>query len=231
MISIVIPYYNHNSAIEGTLRSIAAQERVVTEVIIIDDGSTEPLDIEFLQSIIPNVRLIRQKNLGAPAARNRGLREAKGTYIIFWDADVVAEPKMLVQMKQVLDSKPEIDFVYSNFVFGPKQFTACAFSPAAFRERNRIHTTTLLRRAVAPQWDESLTKLQDWDYWLTMIDGGSAGYWIDETLFRVGQRKEGMSRWIPSFAYKAPFRYLPYVSHLVQAYEEAEQIVRKKHGI
>lgn len=231
MISIVIPYYNHAGAIKHTLASIAAQTGVVTEVILVDDGSTDTPPIEDLQSIISNIRLIRQKNAGAPAARNRGLTEAKGSAVIFWDADVVAKPDMLKQMKQVLDTHSDVDVVYSSFVFGPKTFTGQEWSFAALKERNFIHSTSLVRKSAAVAWDESLTKLQDWDYWLTMAEQQSKGYWINEVLFTVGQRKEGISRWIPSFAYKKPFRYLPGVRDAVRRYEEAAAIVRTKHRI
>lgn len=231
MISVIIPYYNHASAIKKALASIAAQTGVVTEVLLVDDGSTDTPPIEELQSIISNIRLIRQKNSGAPAARNRGLVESKGSSVIFWDADVVAKPTMLKQMKQILDTHADVDFVYSSFVFGPKTFTGQEWSYAALKERNFIHSTSLVRKSAAVQWDESLTKLQDWDYWLTMAAQRSKGYWIDEVLFTVGQRKEGMSRWIPSFAYQKPFRYLPGVRDAVRRYEEAEEVVREKHNI
>jgi len=231
MISIIIPYYNHATALSATLRSIAAQQGVVTEVILVDDGSTDTPAMETLQAIVPNIRVIRQQNAGAPAARNRGLREAKGSMIIFWDADVVGVPTMLKQMKRVLDTQPDVDVVYSNFVFGPKQFTGQPFILEALQKRNFIHSTSLIRRSAAVAWDETLTKLQDWDYWLSMAEQGSRGYWIDEVLFTVGQRKEGMSRWIPSFVYKKPFRWLPWFRTAVERYEAAERIVREKHGI
>jgi glycosyltransferase involved in cell wall biosynthesis len=233
MISVIIPYYNHSLTLEKTLLSIAAQQAVVTEVILVDDGSTiGKLNITELQTIIPNIRIIRHsKNKGAPAARNRGLLEAKGSAVIFWDADVVGVPTMLQRMKRTLDAHLEVDVVYSNFVFGPKTFRGQPFSYEALTKRNYIHSTSLVRARAAMPWDETLKKLQDWDYWLTLAERGSSGYWIDEVLYTVGQRRSGMSKWIPSFAYRAPFRWLPYIRTQVHAYEAAEAIVRKKHGI
>lgn len=232
MISIIIPYYNHADRLGATLRSIASQEGVVTEVLLVDDGAHDMPEISELQSMLPQIRVLHhKKNKGAPAARNTGLREAKGSSLIFWDADVVAVPTMLKQMKYVLDQHPEVDVVYSNFIFGPKKFTGQPFSFVALKKRNFIHSTSLIRRSAAVEWDESLIKLQDWDYWLTVAKQGSRGYWIDETLFTVGQRKEGMSRWIPSFAYRAPFRWIPIFRSTVEKYESAERIVREKHSI
>jgi glycosyltransferase involved in cell wall biosynthesis len=232
MISIVIPYYAHEREILNTLASISLQENVTYEVIIVDDGSPIPLDETLVQSYIKDAIVLRHvQNKGAPAARNTGLDAASGSYVIFWDADITADPTMLLKMQKVLDTQPHIDMVYSNFVFGPKTFYLRPFSYEALKVRNYIHSTSLLRKHVALHWDESLKKLQDWDYWLTFSEAGSMGYWIDEVLFSVGERKEGMSRWIPSIAYCAPFRWLPYIRTQVQKYKEAERIVKAKHAL
>lgn len=232
MISIIIPYYNHAGAIENTLASIKGQTYTDVEVIIVDDGSNVPLEQSQLEKMLPTIQLsTHSENKGAPAARNTGLVQATGEYVIFWDADVVAQPDMLEKMAQLLDTEPGVGFVYSNFVFGPKTFTLQPFSVSALKEQNYIHSTSLLRRDIAIEWDESLTKLQDWDYWLTLAGAGHIGYWIDAVLFTVGQRKEGMSRWIPSFAYQKPFRWLPPFKKHVQKYERAKHIVEEKHGL
>lgn len=232
MISIVIPYYNHESELSKALASIARQEHVNYEVIVVDDGSTVPLDAALVREYIPTAQIVRHdRNMGAPAARNTGLDLASGTYIIFWDADVVAKPTMLEQMQEVLDTRPEIDVVYSDFIFGPKLFHLHPFDRVALEKKNYIHSTSLVRMSSAVRWDESLKKLQDWDYWLTLSKQGSVGYWIDAVLYSVGERTSGMSRWIPSFAYRAPFRWLPFVRKQVQAYDVAASIVREKHGM
>ena len=223
-VSIVIPTYNHTVELKRTIDSIRSQTFTNHEVIVVDDGSKNPI----VES--PHYRLIRKANGGAPSARNRGLSESRGEYVIFWDADLIAEPDMLEKMVFVLDAQPEITFVYSSHKFGWKKMPAQAFSVEALQERNYIHSTSLLRRNDALLWDESLEKFQDWDYWLTLVEQGKKGYWIDEYLFTVSPGGT-MSVWLPSFAYKKPWSLLPGVRKRVKKYNEARQIIKKKHSL
>jgi hypothetical protein len=90
-----------------------------------------------------------------------------------------------------------------------------------------IHTTTLLRRDHFPSagWDENIRKLQDWDFYLTMLDEGHTGHWIDQVLFTI--RPGGVySHWMP----KSFYRFFPFLSS-VQRYEKAVAIVKKKHHL
>lgn len=227
-ISIIIPVYNHEEALKKALDSVAGQTYKNIEVIIVDDGS----DIAIrnnLSSII--YRVFRQENLGAPAARNCGLREAKGEYVIFWDADVIAEPQMLQKMLVTLEAHTEASYAYSNFYFGYKKMTGMAFDATALQKNNYINTTSLIRRSAAVPWDESLKRFQDWDYWLTLLEQGKTGVWIPNYLYRAMPHRGGISVWLPSFAYRAPWRNLPFIRDRVRQYEEARQIVRLKHGL
>src|SRR3989339_2077762 len=172
MISIVIPVYNRIEALKRALASIAAQTYKDVEVIIVDDGSAERLKIEDLRlsrrkvrdpalssgKISVPVKLIRQENKGAPAARNRGLAEAKGEYVIFWDSDVIARPGMLERLKKQLDLHPEASFAYCShmsYVIGhmSKKISACDFNITRLKKNNYIHSTTLIRRSDAIGWD------------------------------------------------------------------------------
>jgi glycosyltransferase involved in cell wall biosynthesis len=86
-ISVIIPLYNKSIYISRAIHSVLAQTEQNFEIIVVDDGSTDNgADIvkEFADS---RIMLIRQDNRGPGAARNRGIREAKGEYISFLDAD------------------------------------------------------------------------------------------------------------------------------------------------
>ncbi len=241
LISIVIPVYNHQEELKKALGSIAEQTYENIEVIIIDDGSKHDLSpITYnLSSIFDkknkhldskiNIVIMRQQNLGAPSARNKGFGQTKGEYIIFWDADIIAERDMLKKMHNVLTIHPEADYCYSSFTFGNKKMPGQKFDQAALKENNYIHSTSLIRREAVVEWDESLKRFQDWDLWLSMLEKGSSGIWIPEYLFKVLPRESGISTWLPSFTYKKPFKLLPGISRKVAAYEEAKSIVKKKH--
>ena len=227
MISIVIPVYNHQKALEKAIASIQAQTYRDVEIIVIDDGST--LEVR-IQSQIGNLQLVRQENKGAPAARNAGLALAKGEYVICWDADVMAQPEMLEKMFRKLEQNPEASFVYSNHYFGHKRMPSLHWSIKVLEDNNYIHSTSLIRRKDVVRWDERLKRFQDWDMWLTMAEAGKTGAWIDEYLFRVDTGGT-MSTWLPKIAYKKPWRWIPGIAGKVRKYEEAKSVVMKKHGL
>ncbi|OJI06447.1 hypothetical protein BK004_03565 [bacterium CG10_46_32] len=217
-ISIIIPVYNHAKELVECLESIKNQTLQDYEVIVVDDGSDEPL------GAIKDARVIRQENKGAPVARNRGFAESTGEYVIFCDADVVMKPDMLARMSQTLDGHPDASYAYSSFKFGWKKFKLWEFSAEKLREMPYIHTTSLIRREHFSGFDESLKRLQDWDLWLSMLEQGHIGTWIPKVLFTV---KSGgtMSNWIPSFVAKLG------MGTAAKKYKEAVSYIKKKHGI
>jgi glycosyltransferase involved in cell wall biosynthesis len=231
-ISIIIPYYNHRNSLEFALESVVMQTYSNKEVIIVDDGSDTPLESvtsDYMDKL--DARILRQENRGAPSARNMGLSHSTGEYVIFWDADVVAVPEMLTELESTLSSHPEAVFSYSHYMFGQHRMPAKEFDIVELRKNNYIHSTTLIRKNACPSWDESLGRFQDWDLWLQIVDGGGKGVLVPEYLFEVMPNRSGISRWMPSFFYKYPFRLLPVIRKQVCSYEEAKQIVMSKHHI
>lgn len=98
-ISVVIPVYNCEQHIHRCLKSLDAQDFAGTfEIIIVDDGSTDNTS-NSCRTIISDLKfpcvLINQPNLGVSAARNTGIREARGEYLIFVDGDDTLEPEAL----------------------------------------------------------------------------------------------------------------------------------------
>lgn len=84
-LSIIIPAYNAEAYLPQCLDSILAQERQDCEVIVVDDGSTD--GTAALLERYPDVKVVHQENRGMSTARNRGLDEAQGEYILFVDSD------------------------------------------------------------------------------------------------------------------------------------------------
>lgn len=231
-ISVIIPVYNHTQHLFDSLQSLRAQTYKNFEVIVVDDGSDTPLNQkESMADVHFPIQWVRQEHGGAPVARNHGFQVSKGEFVIFWDADVIAEPVMLQKMYDVLVQHPETSFSYSNFYFGRKKMPACPFDRTTLKKNNYITTTSLIRRGAFPGWDETLKRFQDWDLWLTMAEQGKNGVWIPEYLFRVMPHHGGMSSWLPSFAYQAPWKYLPGISTKVRHYETARRVVLGKHHL
>ncbi len=196
-----------------------------------NDGSTDAFEkvIGKIKINYPtlDLQVITQENKGAPAARNRGLKEAKGDYVIFWDADTIGEPFMLEKMVEVLEKNPAYSYAYSQFKFGWKVMKSQEFDPATLQQLNYIDGVTLIHRNDVIPWDESLKRFQDWDLWLTLLEKKKTGIFIPEVLFsKVVKGRKNISSWLPSFMYKLPWKI-----KAVQAYEEAREIVLKKHGL
>lgn len=230
LISVIIPVYNHAKELQNASASIFNQTYKDIEVIVVDDGSA-PADVQYIkETVAPSygqVKFIFAEHKGAPAARNCGFKESSGQYIIFWDADITAEPTMLNKMYEALNNHPEASFVYSSFNFGWKKFTCGSFDAKRLQDTNFITTTSLIKRADFPGFDESLEKFQDWDLWLSMADRGKIGFWVPEVLFTIKTRSTGYSSWLPAIVYKFPWLPIP----ALKKYFYWKKIVQKKHNI
>lgn len=115
-VSVIIPTYNCASMIAQCLDSVLNQTFKDFEVIVIDDGSTD--DTERVIAPYKNrITYIRQVNQGAAAARNRGIKEARGDYIAFLDSDDLWFPDKLEKQILFLAQHPEYDMICGNGVF------------------------------------------------------------------------------------------------------------------
>ena len=131
--SVIIPAYNAASTIERTLKSLFSQSARDFEIIVVNDGSSDDtLDIcKKMQKRSPvAMEVYHQSNMGGPSARNRGITLARGEYIIFLDADDLAEKDYVLRLMQAIESKPSIDIaccsydlLYEDGSFKPRLIT------------------------------------------------------------------------------------------------------------
>lgn len=100
MISVIIPLYNKKNSIEATVRSVTAQSYSDWECVVVDDGSTDSSAniVLHLAETDSRIRLIRQENRGVSFARNHGVADARGEYVIFLDADDRLLPNALADL-------------------------------------------------------------------------------------------------------------------------------------
>ena len=112
--SVVIPTYNRADVVVRAIASALAQTRSPGEIIVVDDGSTDDTAARVPSLGDPRVRYIRQDNAGVSAARNAGVRAARGEVVAFLDSDDVWKPGKLEHDLRVLEHHPEVDAVFTD---------------------------------------------------------------------------------------------------------------------
>lgn len=115
-ISIIIPVYNSEKYLARCLNSVLSQTYTDFEVIIVDDGSTDSSNqicIEYAQKD-KRVKVFKQENKGASAARNFGLRLSEGNLISFVDSDDAIDPRMIEILYNALMVDPQYDFSWCS---------------------------------------------------------------------------------------------------------------------
>jgi glycosyltransferase involved in cell wall biosynthesis len=123
LVSAIIIFLNEENFIQEAIESVFAQTYENWELLIVDDGSTDrstEIALNYAAQHPAKVRYLEHEghqNQGMSASRNLGIRQAKGEYIAFLDADDVWLPHKLEQQVEILDSQPEAAMVY-----GPVQW-------------------------------------------------------------------------------------------------------------
>ena len=230
MISIVIPLYNKRKTIKKTVESILSQTYSDLEVIVVDDGSTDG-GYNEIKKFNGRIKYIKQEHQGANAARNNGARMARGKYLFFCDADIILRDDALEILKEALDKNLDTSYSYSSFKLGWKKFASQQFDAMALKKFNYISTMSLIRKEDFVGFDKDLKKFQDWDLWLTMLDKGMVGVHVSQILFYAKPSRHGKSKWFPSFFYKVPWKKFGIKIKALQNYQQALDIIKKKHNL
>lgn len=117
LVSVIIPAFNQEALLPQCLRSVLSQPLQPLEVLVVDDGSTDGTAhvAEAFARQDARVRLVRQANQGAGAARNLGLRRATGQYVHFLDADDWLVPDAYAHWQAAVARHPQAELVFANF--------------------------------------------------------------------------------------------------------------------
>jgi glycosyltransferase involved in cell wall biosynthesis len=116
--TVIIPCYNGEAYLGEALTSVSAQASPPLEILVIDDGSKTPV-VYPDNWVGPPLRIIRTENRGLAAARNLGVREAKGEYVAFLDCDDWWAPTKLALQEAQLNQHPEAVASYTQCVDQP----------------------------------------------------------------------------------------------------------------
>lgn len=113
-ISVVIPTYNYAVPLQQAIQSVISQLDNRSELIVVDDGSRDETAAILAGLRFPKalaIRCVRQDNAGPAAARNHGMRLARGEFLLFLDADDQLLPGALPALQDALDSHPDTDMI------------------------------------------------------------------------------------------------------------------------
>ncbi len=207
LVSVVITAYNAEKYIGETLRSVFAQTYKPIEIVVADDGSTDGT-AHIIKTDFPDVRYIYQPNAGQPAARNAGIRHARGEFIAFVDSDDLWFPQKIARQVErlsqsnaawcycdcihFLETPDHILYRYSaitrpssGMILEPLLLGNFIASPTPMIRRDALLEIGL--------WDEAVIICEDWNTWLKLATRFAVEY-VDEPLAAYRVRAQSMSK-------------------------------------
>lgn len=204
LVSVIIPCYNQAHFLSTAIESVLAQSHAHHEIIVVDDGSTD--NTAEVTASYPTVRYIRQDNQGLSGARNTGLRESRGDYLVFLDADDLLLPRALEAGLTCMCAHPECAFVSGHYRYINQD--------GSFRRENLqqhidhdhylallrgnyigMHATVMYRRDVfeaVGNYATSLPACEDYDLFLRIARQFPV-YCYDEVVAEYRQHGNNMS--------------------------------------
>lgn len=148
LVSCILPVYNGAAHLRDALESVLAQQYAPTEIVAVDDGSTDGSP-GILAACGSRVRVIRQPNGGPAAARNAGIHAARGELIAFLDQDDRWHPRKLARQVAHLQANPQLDVVVAHVEsFWEGEAPRAADQPRAGAVPGYVTSSMLARRGV-----------------------------------------------------------------------------------
>ncbi len=206
-VSVVIPTYNRANMLREALESVLRQSFQPTEVLVVDDGSTD-LTKEVVASFgNKRIRYLSFSNSGVSSARNKGWRSALGDWVAFLDSDDLWLPQKLQRQIQAVDSRADVPLCYTDEIWirhnrrvNPCKHHAkhsgwifqhclarCIISPSS----------ALIRRDVLEEmggFDESMPACEDYDLWLRLTSRYPVLFLEERLIIKRGGHPDQLSK-------------------------------------
>jgi hypothetical protein len=206
LVSVVIPVRNGEAFVVDAVESVLAQQDVRSELIVVDDGSTDRTP-ELLARFGRRIVAHSQQGRGLSAARNAGLALARGELLVFLDADDLHPPHYLARFVEAAAAAPRAEVFHCgwraiNFDgrFLYEQETPLDLDRDPFHAlpvTGSPHIAALaVRQSTATRvgpFDETLTLQEDWDYWLRLAASGATFQGVPGNVVIVRRRTDSMS--------------------------------------
>ncbi len=222
-LSVIIPVYNRESLVSRAIESVLQQTRPPLEIIVVDDGSTDGTS-RVLEQYAPHIRILRQSHRGVSAARNLGIKKAKGDWIALLDSDDTWLPQKLAMAEEFHRQHPEYLIFQTEEIWirngrrvNPKKkhrkyggwifrqaLPLCIVSPSAV-----VFHKSLVQKVGL--FDESFPVCEDYDLWLRVARVAPVGLDSRPGIVKYGGHADQLSRQYWGMDY---FRVLAMEKHL-----------------
>lgn len=201
-VSIIVPCYKQAEYLPETLDSVLAQTYLSWECIIVNDGSPDNTD-DIAKAYLEKddrFKYFYQENHGLATARNNGIVNSTGEYILPLDADDLIEPTYIERAVLHFIEFPETKLVYCKASFfgeetGP--WNLPYFQYNEFIWRNCIFNSAIYRRSdyykTAGYNPNMIYGYEDWDFWLSLLSPNDIVFRIDKVLFRYRIKRKSLS--------------------------------------
>jgi len=201
LISCIVPVYNGARYLRESLDSIAAQTYQALEIIVVDDGSTDN-SAKVAAAFPAPIQLCSQSNAGPAAARNLGVRRAKGDFLAFLDADDLWHPEKLARQMACFQQHPNIGFCVTQI----QNFWVAELKAEEEKLRNSklsrpvpgYTAPTLVVRsdtfASVGEFDASMPHTSEPQWFLQAEEKGVRGELLSDVLVRRRLHTENRSR-------------------------------------
>jgi glycosyltransferase involved in cell wall biosynthesis len=202
MVSVIIPCYNLGRYLAEAIASVRQQEGRPFEIVVVDDGSTDPQTLNILDGCAgEGITVLHTANQGLAASRNEGISHANGVYILPLDADDRLAPGFLAKAAEELDRNPDTGIVYGLVeLFGDAGglWELPDFTPDRLLYDNMIVATAMFRRkewlSVGGYCHRMLYGWEDWDFWLSLVERGCRVVRMPQVALFYRIRKDSMTR-------------------------------------
>jgi glycosyltransferase involved in cell wall biosynthesis len=199
LITVVVLCHNYGRFLAEAIDSALAQTYPNVEVLVMDDGSTDD-SLEVAARYGERIRVLSHPNMGLERTCNRAVGEVRGEYFAFLSADDAFEPRYLEELWNALRRSPEAAYAYCRpLFFGAREGPMRCLPFSAYflvRRTNFVNACALTAKAdylAAGGYAEDLGEhaLEDWDFWLRMLELGRRGTYVREPLLRWRRHGEG----------------------------------------
>ena len=216
LISIIIPCYNDSQFVMQSVNSALNQTYSNIEVIVVDDGSDSMTKI-ILKELEPKItKLITQANQGQSTARNVGIKEAKGEYILLLDSDDYLEPSLCDKAISIFLSHEKIKIVscYANLIY--ENSNTIVYKPAGGTIKDFLFCNAALGTSMFKKvdwlssggYDEQMRDgFEDWEFFIRLLQDDGFAEILQESLYNYRKRNHSTT----SVANSNKFELLKYI--------------------